>query len=55
MGVNYEPHGHAVTPGDWAALMDFFDAHLRGKPTSRTFDRFPTDAERDAAIAAERR
>ncbi len=32
--------------------MDFFDAHLRGKPTSRAFDRYPTDAEREAAIAA---
>jgi hypothetical protein len=52
VGVNYEPHGHAVTPGDWAALMDFFDAHLRGKPTSRPFDRYPTDAERETAIAA---
>jgi hypothetical protein len=52
IGVNYEPHGHTVTPGDWAALMDFFDAHLRGKPTSRAFDRYPTDAERETAIAA---
>ncbi len=52
IGVNYEPHGHAVTPADWAALMDFFDAHLRGKPTARGFDRYPTDAERETAIAA---
>jgi hypothetical protein len=52
VGVNYEPHGHTVTPADWAALMDFFDAHLRGKPTGRAFDRYPTDAEREAAIAA---
>jgi hypothetical protein len=52
VGVNYEPHGHTVTPGDWAALMDFFDARLRGKPTSRPFDRYPTDAERETATAA---
>jgi hypothetical protein len=52
VGVNYEPHGHTVTPADWAALMDFFDGHLRGKPTSRAFDRYPADAERAAAIAA---
>jgi hypothetical protein len=52
IGVNYEPHGHTVTPADWAALMDFFDAHLGGKPTTRPYDRYPTDAEREAAIAA---
>jgi hypothetical protein len=52
IGVSYEPHGHTVTSGDWAALMDFFDARLRGKPTSRPFDRYPTDAERETAIAA---
>ena len=52
VGVSYEPHGHTVTPADWAALMDFFDAQLRGRPTARAFDRYPTDAEREAAIAA---
>ena len=41
VGVNYEPHGHTLTPGDWAALMDFFDAHARGTPTSRAFEQVP--------------
>jgi hypothetical protein len=52
VGVSYEPHGHTVTPDDWAALIDFFDAHARGTPAARAFDRYPTDAEREAAIAA---
>jgi putative nucleotidyltransferase with HDIG domain len=32
-------------------MMDFFDQHLRGKKTDRRFDRFPTEAELDAAAA----
>jgi hypothetical protein len=31
--------------------MDFFDKHLRGKKVDRRFDRFPTEAELDAAAA----
>jgi hypothetical protein len=49
LGVNYAAHGHAFTADDWTALMDFFDHHLRGKVTERKFDRFPTEAELDAA------
>ncbi len=41
LGVNYAKHGHAFTPEDWTAIMDFFDKHLRGKKIDRTFDRFP--------------
>ncbi len=52
LGVNYAPHGHAFTADDWTALMDFADLHLRGQKIDRTFDRFPTDAELDAAAAA---
>lgn len=51
VGVNYEAHAHAVTPADWTALMDFFDKQARGKKIDRTFDRFPTEAELDAALA----
>jgi hypothetical protein len=54
LGVNYARHGHAFTPDDWTAMLDFFDKHLRGRPIDRTFDRFPTDAELDAAAAAQR-
>ncbi|RPI51449.1 MAG: hypothetical protein EHM55_18930, partial [Acidobacteria bacterium] len=43
LGVNFARHGHAFTPEDWTAMLDFFDEHLRGKPTDRTFDRFPTE------------
>ena len=52
LGVNYANHGHAFTAEDWTAMMDFFDKHLRGKIIGRRFDRFPTEAELDAAAAA---
>ena len=52
LGVNFARHGHAFTPDDWTAMLDFFDKHLRGKPIDRTFDRFPTEQELDAALAA---
>jgi len=32
--------------------MDFFDKHLRGRKNDHSFDRFPTEAELDAAAAA---
>ncbi len=51
LGVNYAPHAHALTADDWSAMLDFADRHLRGKPIERTFDRFPTEAELDAALA----
>lgn len=52
VGVNYANHGHAFTGEDWTAMMDFFDKHLRGKSIDRRFDRFPTEAELDAAAAS---
>jgi hypothetical protein len=52
LGVNYARHGHAFNEEDWTALMDFADRHLRGKQVERRFDRFPTEAELDAAIKA---
>jgi len=52
--VNYAHHGHAFTPEDWTALLDFADKHLRGKKVDRAFDRFPTEAELDAALSASR-
>jgi uncharacterized protein (TIGR03435 family) len=51
LGVNYANHAHAFTADDWTAMMDFFDKYLRGKPVTRTFDRFPTEQELDAAAA----
>jgi hypothetical protein len=51
LGVNYAHHGHAFTEEDWTAMMDFFDKYARGKKIDRTFDRFPTEAELDAAAA----
>jgi hypothetical protein len=50
--VNYAQHGHAFTPEDWTAMMDFFDKHLLGKKVERTFDRFPTEKDLDDAAAA---
>ena len=51
LGVNYAQHGHAFTAEDWAAMMDCFDEHLRGRKVERAFDRFPTEAELDQAAA----
>jgi hypothetical protein len=50
LGVHFGRHGHAFTAEDWTAMLDFFDQHQRGKPSERTFNRFPTDAELDAAL-----
>jgi hypothetical protein len=43
MGVNYETHRHALTPGDWTAALDFADQQLRGLDHQRKFDRFPQE------------
>lgn len=51
LGVNYAQHGHAFTGEDWTALLDFADRHLRRIDTRRNFDRFPTEAELDEALA----
>ena len=52
LGVNYANHGHAFTAEDWTAMMDFFDKYARGQKVDRAFNRFPTEAELDAAAAA---
>jgi hypothetical protein len=52
--VHYSHHGHAFTAEDWTALLNFTDLHLLGK-RDFTFDRFPTDAELDAAAANTRK
>lgn len=49
LGVHYSNHGHAFTTEDWTAIMDFFDKHLRAKTTTRVFNRYPAEAELDAA------
>jgi hypothetical protein len=41
LGVNYANHGHAFTPDDWNALMDFADKYLRRMKVDRRFDLFP--------------
>jgi hypothetical protein len=43
VGVNYEPHRHALTPDDWTAALDFADQQLRGINVERRFDRFPSE------------
>ena len=50
LGVNYAPHGHTFNADDWSALLDFADRHLLGKAVDCRFDRFPTEAELDAAL-----
>ena len=36
VGVNYEPHRHALTADDWNAALDFADQQLRGIDHHRT-------------------
>jgi hypothetical protein len=43
VGVNYEPHRHALTIDDWQAAMDFADQQLRGINHHRKFDQFPPE------------
>jgi hypothetical protein len=43
VGVNYESHRHALTPGDWTAALDFADQQLRGMDHHRHFDQFPPE------------
>jgi hypothetical protein len=45
LGVHYSDHGHAFTDEDWAAMLDFFDQTLRGRPATRTFDQFGPGVE----------
>jgi hypothetical protein len=43
VGVNYEPHRHALTADDWNAALDFADQQLRGIDHHRNFDQFPPE------------
>ena len=43
VGVNYEPHRHALTADDWDAALDFADWQLRGIDHHRSFDQFPPE------------
>ena len=43
VGVNYEPHRHALTADDWEAALDFADKNLRGMKVGRSFDQFPPE------------
>jgi hypothetical protein len=51
LAAHYAPHGHTFNADDWAALLDFADWHFTGKKPARAFDRYPTEAELDAALA----
>jgi len=50
LGVNYANHGHAFTPEDMNALLDFADQQLRGLPVERRFDEFPSVTTSDAVF-----
>ena len=41
--AHYAPHRHRYDAEDWAALLDFADHILLGKPAARTFNNFPPD------------
>jgi hypothetical protein len=43
VGVNYEPHRHGLTAGDWNAALDFADQQLRGIDHHRSFDQYPPE------------
>ena len=44
VGMNFEPHRHALTPDDWTAALDFADQQLRGIDHHRRFDLFPPES-----------
>ena len=44
VGMNFEPHRHALTPDDWTAALDFADQQLRGIDHHRRFDLFPSES-----------
>ncbi|MGC4073305.1 MAG: hypothetical protein QM760_12470 [Nibricoccus sp.] len=41
--AHYAPHRHGYDAADWAALLDFADQQLLGKPVTRTFNNFPSE------------
>ena len=51
VGVNYEPHRHALTADDWSAALDFADKNLRGMKVERSFDQFPPEQSSTNSIA----
>ena len=55
LGVNFAHHGHAFTPDDWTAMLDFFDKHLRGKPTRSHVRSIPHRAGARCGPSAPRR
>lgn len=44
LAVHYADHRHGLTADDWAALLDFSDHVLFGKPVARAFNNYPPDA-----------
>lgn len=51
VGVNYEPHRHALTADDWTAALDFADQQLRGIDCHRSFDQFPPEQTSTNSVA----
>jgi hypothetical protein len=51
VGVNYEPHRHALTAADWQAALDFADQQLRGIDHQRPFNQFPPEPASTNSIA----
>jgi hypothetical protein len=51
VGVNYEPHRHALTADDWNAALDFADQQLRGIDHHRRFDQFPPEQVSTNSVA----
>jgi hypothetical protein len=41
LGINFRPGQHGMNAEDWAALLDFADVQLKGKPATRRFDQVP--------------
>jgi Abhydrolase family len=41
LGVSFADRPHGMVQGDWDALLAFGDKFLMGKPTARTFDKYP--------------
>lgn len=45
IGLNVRPGKHELGPEDWAAILDFADARLKGLKVERSFDKVPTPEE----------
>ena len=44
LGINWIDRPHAMTPGDWEAMMQFAEKTLNGKKVEKPFGQWPVEA-----------